>query len=243
MRTATTIFVVLVLAAFASACSYTPPTIIKGSGNVISEPRPVSGYSEVSLSGVGTLLIAQNDAESLTIEGEDNLVAEITTRVDKGRLLIGVKQQNAILQPTRPLVYHLSVKQLNAISLSGAGNMQADSLAAPAFALEVSGVGNVNITSLNADSLRVALSGAGNATLGGKAVRQAIGISGIGSYNGENMAGEQATASTSGAGSIAVRASRTLDAHISGIGSIRYWGSPQVTQQVSGIGSVTRQGD
>lgn len=243
MRTAIAIFLVLVFAAFASACNYTPPTIVSGSGNVISVPRPVSGYSEVSLSGVGTLLIAQNDAESLTIEGEDNLVAEITTRVDQGRLMIGVKQQNTILQPTRPLVYHLSVKQLNAISLSGAGNVQSDSLAASAFALAISGVGNVNISGLNADSLHVDLSGSGNATLSGRAARQEIGLSGIGSYNGENMAGEQATASTSGAGTIAVRVSRTLDAHISGVGSIRYWGSPQVTQQVSGIGGVTRQGD
>ena len=60
MRNTIALLAVCLFAALASACTYAPPTVITGSGKVISEPREVSGYSAVELSGVGSLLIAQN---------------------------------------------------------------------------------------------------------------------------------------------------------------------------------------
>src|SRR5690242_12646963 len=54
---------------------------VHGSGNVVTEARPVSGFDRVSVSGAGQLKVTQGDAESLTIETDDNLLPYIRSEV------------------------------------------------------------------------------------------------------------------------------------------------------------------
>ena len=194
--------------------------VVTGSGNVTSESRNVSGFQAVSLSGVGNLTIDQNGTESLTVEAEDNLLPYIKTEVQGNRLVIGSKD-NTSLNPTKPINYRLTVKDLNSIDLSGAGK--------------------INGTGINTPKLAVNVSGAGDITLAGKADSQDINLSGAGNYHGEDLVSKNVTITTSGAGSAVVQVSDTLDATVSGAGSVRYIGDPQVKQNVSGAGSVSKQ--
>src|SRR4051812_42037552 len=52
----------------------TDPNMARGSGIVTTEQRPVGAISEVVLSTPGDLTIEQNGSESLTLEGEDNIL-------------------------------------------------------------------------------------------------------------------------------------------------------------------------
>ena len=47
---------------------------ITGSGNVVTENRPVSGFDGVSHTGIGRVIITQGEEESLTIEADDNIL-------------------------------------------------------------------------------------------------------------------------------------------------------------------------
>lgn len=189
----------------------------KGSGNVKTASRAVSGYTKVQLSGAGILNIAQTGTESLTISAEDNLLPLLTSDVSDGTLTLGVKQGQSIT-PTKPITYTLTVKQLNALDLSGAATVNA-----------------VNITT---DALQVSCSGAGAMTISGSAQTQSVTISGSGSYNARDFKTSGSTVEISGIGSATVSASQTLNATISGAGTVTYYGSPQVTQSVSGTGSI-----
>lgn len=189
----------------------------KGSGNVKTASRAVSGFTKVQLTGAGILNIAQTGTESLTISAEDNLLPLLTSDVSDGTLTLSVKQGQSIT-PTKPITYTLTVKQLNAINLSGAGAVNA-----------------VNITT---DALTVSCSGAGATTISGSAQSQSVTISGSGSYNARDFKTTDSTVKISGFGSATITASQTLNATISGAGTVTYYGSPQVTQSVSGAGSV-----
>ncbi|HEU5348006.1 MAG TPA: head GIN domain-containing protein [Ktedonobacterales bacterium] len=211
-----------------------------GSGNVVSEQRDVGDFNEVTLSGVGQLSITQTGSESLAIEAEDNILPLLTSEVRDHRLILGT-EPGTHFTPKRTIRYTLTVKDLSAVRISGAGNVEIPALGTPSLRLEISGAGNMTITGLAAEKLEVTLSGAGNATCAGEAHDQDVRISGAGSYHADDLATTTARATISGTGSAHLRVSEQLDARVSGVGSITYRGQPTVRKSVSGIGRVSQQ--
>jgi hypothetical protein len=191
-----------------------------GSGNLKTESRPVSGFTAIDLSGSGTLNIEQTGTESLTIEAEDNILPLLTSNVSGGTLHLGEKD-NTLLRETKPINYRLTVKDLSGLTVSGSGQVSANSI--------------------TAGKLSVVLSGSGSILLSGKANPQEITISGSGQYDAKGLASKTTTVNLSGSGRAVVNTSDALDATISGSGSLEYIGSPTVTQNISGSGSVSKQ--
>lgn len=189
-----------------------------GSGTAKTETRNVSGFTGVTFSGVGTLNITQTGTESLTVSADDNLLPRLTSTVANGTLTLGVKPGDAI-HPTKPIIYTLTVKNLNNVTLSGAGAIKA--------------------TNITTNALNVLLSGAGSMTISGSAPSQTALVSGVGSYNAKGFPTDTAQMTISGAGSATITVNKTLTAIVSGAGSVTYYGSPsQVTKTITGIGSV-----
>jgi hypothetical protein len=216
--------------------------MIQGSGTKTTETRPVSGFDSVDLSGVGKLIISQTGTESLTIEGDDNIVPKIKTTVSGGTLDIGF-EDNTSANPKTPLVFNVTVKDIKSVTLSGAGSIEANDLKVSSFDTRLSGAGSATLGNLTADSLKATLSGAGNFEVNGTVTSQDVTISGAGSYNAGDLRSNTAKITTSGAGSATVWATDSLTATVSGIGNIRYYGSPKLQANQSGIGSVTKAGD
>ena len=187
--------------------------------NVTSESRNVSGFEEVELQGVGNLSIQQTGSESLTVEAEEDLLPKIRSEVENDRLIIGPKP-NTSIQTTQPINYELTVKDLNALKVSGSGNVDAEDI--------------------STDELAVILSGAGNVKISGEADSQEINIAGSGSYQAEDLESKEVNVDVGGSGSAIVNVSDELDAKVSGIGSVEYIGDPTVNQDVSGIGAVRK---
>lgn len=210
---------VLGLLLLTAACGPFGGNTTVGSGNLKTESRAVSGFSAVTFAGFGEMTIRQTGTESLTITAEDNLLPLITTTVSGQTLRIG-GQPAVSIRPTRNITYTLTVKDLSAITLSGAGS--------------------ITWRDIQTNALRVTLSGAGKLTLSGSAPSQDVTLSGAGAYEGGDLASNSARVTVSGAGSAHVKVRDTLDATISGIGSIVYFGDPVVTQHVTGPGSVRK---
>lgn len=232
----------LIFAGLLSGCTIGGLTVIQGSGNKTTETRQVSGFNAVELTGIGKLIVKQTGTESLTIEGDDNIVPKVTTQVSGNKLLIGM-EEGITGTPKTPLVYNLTVKDIKSLALSGAGDIQADDLKVSGFAVQISGAGNATMNGLTADSLDAKLTGAGNFETNGTVPTQTVSISGVGSYNAGDLQSGIATVSVSGAGSATVWVTTSLNANLSGVGSIKYYGSPTVQQNKSGVGSITKIGD
>src|SRR5438874_6398754 len=58
---------------------------VKGSGNIVSEVRDISGFDAVELKSIGMVTIEQGDREGVEITADDNLLPEITTEVKNRR--------------------------------------------------------------------------------------------------------------------------------------------------------------
>ena len=192
---------------------------VKGSGTIKTEAREVAGFTSVSLETMGKVTVRQTGKESLTVSAEDNLLPLLESRVVDHVLTLGTANK-ADISPTKPIEFVIEVKNIEGLSVSGAGD------------IEVSGV--------QGKQLSVTLSGVGNVTVAGAADKLELKVSGVGHYNGEDFKTKQATVKSSGVGIAVVNASEQLDAEVSGVGSVEYIGSPKVNESVSGIGSVKK---
>jgi len=229
----------ILLAGLLSACSF---GVVVGSGRSTTETRAVSDFNAVDFAFIGDLAITQGSEESLTITGDDNIVPLIRTTVRDGVLHIDASPAN-IGRTIVPLRYELTVKNLNALSLSGLGNIEMGSLESADFSLGLSGAGSVTVENLSANNLAVNMSGLGSANLAGEVNKQAVNVSGTVSYYARDLRSQAAAVQISGLGSAEVQAVETLDASISGAGSIKYAGSPQIAQNISGLGSIEALGN
>jgi putative autotransporter adhesin-like protein len=191
----------------------------QGPANVTEQSRNVSGFEEVELRGIGNLYIEQTGSESLTVAAQEDVLPKLGTEVVNNRLIIGPKP-DATIHTTEPINYKLTVKDLNALEVSGSANVEAN------------GISN--------DRLAVTISGAGNVKTGGEAGKQEINVSGSGHYGAEDLESKEVKIAVLGAGSAIVNVSEKLDAQISGIGSVEYTGDPTVKQDVSGVGRVSK---
>jgi hypothetical protein len=215
---------------------------VKGSGEVVTAVRSVSGFNRIDLSGLGQLFIEVGEEEALDIEAEDNLLKYIETEVSGDTLTIGIKSGTSI-QPTREINYYLTVVDLESISVSGAGNVQTAELTSTNFSIRISGAGNIEIDRLDANNLDVSISGLGNLDInGGQVETQDVDISGSGNHDAVEMESSEASINLSGLGGATVWVTGKLDADISGAGSVKYKGNPSVTSDVSGLGSINNIG-
>lgn len=188
--------------------------------DVSSEPRDVSGFSEVELKGVGNLSIQQTGTESLSVEAVEDILPKIRTEVDNNRLLIG-PEPNTSISTTEPINYKLSVKDLNALKVSGSGDVEAEDI--------------------STDELAVTISGTADVEMSGSADSQDVEISGSGDYKAEDLESKVVKIDVGGSGSALINVSEELDVEVSGSGSVEYVGNPTVKQDVSGAGEVRKQ--
>jgi hypothetical protein len=219
-------------------------SVVRGSGDIQAEERPVSGFDAVNFSGNGELVITQGDTEGLTVEADDNLLPYIKTEVRNGELFIGFEKEDweTVYRPSQPIRFDLALKDLKALSLSGSGRITSPIINADRLSLDVSGSGSLMIDQLGAADLILGLSGSGQVDLSGEVASQQVGLSGSGSYLAGDLESQTAKVTSDGSGSGTVWVSENLDVTLSGSGSVSYFGSPTVTSDVSGSGSLTSLG-
>jgi hypothetical protein len=237
------IALLLVFVIIISACGFPMRiTEVRGSGNVITETRPVAGFNAVDLNDVGKLIIEQGNKEVLEITAEDNLMEYIESKVSGSQLELGFKEFVNI-HPTKDIIYRLTVKNINQIGSSGLGKIEVKKLASENLSVEISGNGRISIDNLEAETLSLVISGLGDISINGSVLQQQLEISGAGNYNAPNLASETAVVDISGSGTAILWVTEQLNLELSGAGKVHYYGSPVVNSNISGVGEVINLGD
>ncbi|MDQ2692022.1 MAG: DUF2807 domain-containing protein [Chloroflexota bacterium] len=216
----------------------------RGSGNVVSETREVSDFQTVEISYPAEVLIRQGNTESLEIEAEDNLLPNLKTEVNNGRLEVFYRREGGKhVNPTETVRITIVVKDLQNVDFSSAGELIIEQLNTDSLEVSLSGAGNLELEGIEVNALQVDLSGAGSGTASGVADDLDLSISGFGDFDAGDLHSQEARVEISGAGSATVWADEELDASVSGAGSVNYYGTAAVTRDVSGVGGVDHLGD
>lgn len=240
--------VVILLAALlaVTACN-AGVKVIRGSGNVVTEDRQVSNFDRIALEGSGEVIVTQGRSESLTVETDDNVMEHVKSEVENRTLTLGLVTgipTGVNVQSTTRLIFYVGVDDLNGLSISGSGDIEAKTIETERLEASISGSGNVRISNLAAGEVSADISGSGEVDLfGGEAAEQDISISGSGKYLAGDLCGAMVKVSVSGSGEATVCAMDTLDADISGSGNVNYYGQPSVNISGSGSGQINDMGE
>ena len=229
----------LLVAMLVSGCGF---QVISGSGKLASETRNLSGFTSVTLAGIGNVYLTQGPAESIRIEAEDNLIPYFDTSVQGGTLKIGIKDQymSVSLQPTQPVKFYVTLPKLEAVTLAGSGNIFAGKVQAGAFGISLLGSGNISADALTVTNLDMLLSGSGNIHLGSVSANQvSANVAGSGDIQVDALSAAKVSSKTAGSGTITLGGKVTeQSAEILGSGDYQAGGlkSDTATVQVTGSG-------
>ena len=233
----------LSLFTFISVCSFAQWQTITGNGNVNKETREVKNFTGVALSGNMNVELAYGNSNSITLEGDENLLPYIETKVEDGILVVRTKNKTGLKTRNKLMVY-VSLTKLSDLRVSGSGNITGtgnfnnDGKTTVA----VSGSGNIDVEMDSFSETKIAISGSGNVRLKGKSTNNIeAAISGSGSIDCSEMACNDVFAHVSGSGNIKVFANKSIDARVSGSGNIYYKGSAtNINLKSSGSGKIIK---
>jgi hypothetical protein len=210
MRTALT----LSLAIFAA--------LVSVHAQAAEQVRSVAPFSAVSNSGVVNVHIEVGKPQSVTVNGDDDLVRDLLTDVVGNELKIHMRHDTVTIGGHHEdLRVTITVPQLSAFTMAGAGES--------------------TITHVSGDSLDVRFAGAGSLKVDGSVRNFRLNVGGVGSIDTRDLHAETANVNVGGVGSVKVWASTRLDASVGGVGSLTYYGDPKtVNTNGGGLGSISR---
>jgi hypothetical protein len=212
---------------------------VAGSGRVASETRPVGEFNAIAVNGTLRLDVRQAGTPRLQVQGEDNLLPLLETKVEGGRLLIRPKR-GVEFRPRQPIVVTVDAVTLKALSAAGNNQVNVSGLKTPALALDLSGSGGAVLRDLTTESLSIDLAGSGDVDVDGSARRLEVSIAGSGDLRATGLKSEDAKVAIAGSGDARVAAARRLQVSIAGSGNVRYAGDPVVRESIVGSGRVRR---
>jgi predicted small secreted protein len=232
--------ILLLVALLVSGCGF---QMVSGSGRIATETRNLSGFTSVSLAGIGNVYLTQGPTESVRIEAEDNLIPYFDTSVQGSTLKIGIKDRymGISLLPTRPVKFYVTLPKIEAVTLAGSGNIFAGKIQAGAFGISLLGSGNISTDALAATDLDIQLSGSGNIHLGTVSAGQVTAnIAGSGDIQVDGLTANKISSKTAGSGNITIGGKVTeQSAEILGSGDYLASGlkSATATLRVTGSGN------
>jgi len=241
------------------------PDMIEGSGNVISEQREVQDFDRIQLTGAGDVFITQEGVELVTVEADDNLLPYIETEVRAGNLMLGYSDEvmDRSIRPSQTIKFIVSLKEINALEISGAGDVYSESLnterlkvkvdgasdvtfeqlTLEQFDIEVNGSSDIQVEQLAAQEVDVHINGSAGIYLSGDTYEQNINIDGSSNYVATDLYSQQGNITIDGQGDVTIWAVSILDVHIPGTGTVRYYGDPVISFSDPGQGELEALGD
>lgn len=214
---------------------------IAGSGTIISSTRAVTGFSGLDLSVPADVTLVQGDLEGVVMETDDNIAPLIETVVEKGVLVIRLRDRNTSIQ-TKKLRITVNARSLEKLEISGSGNVRSNKLQSQQLTCSIAGSGDVRLAALEAGTLRLSIAGSGNFEAGGKADAVDITIAGSGDVKTSKLFASNVKINIAGSGNAEVAATDRLKVSIAGSGDVVFYGDPVVSKSIAGSGSVKRLG-
>ncbi|MBT3244873.1 MAG: DUF2807 domain-containing protein [Bacteroidetes bacterium] len=216
---------------------------------VVSESKSISGVTKVILREYGQLFISQGEVESLSIEGDESVTKMVRSEVRNNELHLDIdggwwdRTWKAISSAIegKPVKYHLTLKKLEGLHVSGAARVKSNGFKLDEFHLILKGAGEIVMSNIEANKLDVELPGAGLITISGNAKEQNVYLKGAGSYGASRLQTESTNLKLRGVGKATVWVTKSLDAMVDGVGAIEYYGNPEVRKSVNGLGTIRQR--
>lgn len=237
----TKFIVITLIALFFGSCNQISGLgSITGSGHVTTEKRTVTGdFKNVEVSNALDLVIEQSDKTEITVEADDNLQKEITTKVENGVLVISCKIGNFVNISSKKITVKMPV--IEGLEASSASTINANNtLKGSSLSLTSSSAGSIHVTA-EYENIQLTTSSASNQTINGKAIHLETSSSSGSVLNAGELLANEVVANASSGSSTIVSPIVNLKAEASSGGNISYNKSPKSIQKEENSGGSVHQ--
>lgn len=231
--------IVVLLSMFVSSCQFSLDLgdTIKGDGNVVKENRPFSGeFTNIDASKGVDVYITQEDAKSIVVEADKNIIEYITTDISDGTLKISIEKSIKFSKSRKVYVSMPIVENLRASS--GASINSKNKLIVRSIDAKASSGAEINLTVESEKTLCETNSGS-EIEIDGKTLKLIAESSSGSDIDAEKLLSNEVTAKSSSGSTIKVHPIISLDAKASSGSDIKYYNNPKsITKATSSGGSV-----
>lgn len=235
-------FIIVTLTAllFASCHEMVNMKSIRGSGHVTTEKRIVQGdFKSVEVSNAIDLVIEQSDKIEIIVEADDNLIKEITTKVENGKLIIACDYNNfRDIKAKKVTVKMPIIDQLEASS--AATIKSSNAIKGTNVRLEASSAATIDLN-VESDAVYCESSSGSTILINGKALKLETAASSGSTIDAKNLLANDIKASAASGASVAVHPIVNLDAEASSGGSVRYNTVPKSLRKEENSGGSVHQ--
>jgi hypothetical protein len=213
-------WLILLFPVLVTGCHHEMGKGVAGSGKRVMEKRDVTPFTAISTEGAFTIEVTCQKNLSLEVEGDDNVLPLVRAEVSGNVLRIKNTQSYSVDDPVK---IKISVPNLEAVSVSGAGQ--------------------IDIKGMNNEKFEIDSDGAPSITVTGDTKLVDIKTNGAGRIDTHKLHALRAVVESNGVSKVDLDVADQLDVTVSGPSSITYRGDPVVNKTVNGPGKVERRGD
>lgn len=229
------------------------------------EVRDVENFTKISFGFPGKLYLKQGSPQKVELEGSDDILEEVETEVENGRLKIGREGKWFSSGKDEKITVYVTMPNIEGVAVSGSGDIVGQSrIRANELDLNVSGSGSLSLEAEARGDVDANVSGSGDLTFkghcasfesdvsgSGKVILDVtidgladFGISGSGKIEARGTADEVKT-NISGSGKVLAANLRVnrCEVRISGSGNVEIEVADELDANISGSGSVSYRGN
>lgn len=214
---------------------------IKGSGNIVTETRPLTGeFKSLDVSNGIKVIVLQSDETSVTVQTDDNLQRIIETRVENGILVISAKEQynaddSPVVRVNMPVIEGLIASSGSEISTSG-------TILSENLLLKTTSGSSADV-SVEAENMTIESSSGSEIETRGKALRLETSSSSGSSIDARSLLANSVSAQSSSGSSTDVHPIVDLKAKATSGSSISYFNAPKTIskREASSGGSISQE--
>ena len=246
------------LAAGCSFGAFAGLTGLRGSGRKGTESRTVGSFTKIELKGSVDAEVKVGGAGPLVVEGDDNLLSNVSTEVRGDTLVVSTKESYT---SRAGLKVRVPTARLEALAIEGSADAVVEGLkgerfkasiagsgditihgGADVFEVAIAGSGDVNAADVTARKVAVRIDGSGDVRLVGSADEVSFQTNGSGDINAGDFKVKKARVELNGSGDATINASEAVEAELNGSGDVFLFGQPpQVKTSGHGSGDIVRK--
>ena len=196
--------------------------LVSTQARAAEQVRSVAPFTTIANSGPVSVRIEVGPAQSVTVSGSDDLVADLLTDVANGELQLHMRHDTTHFNSHHDtLRVTITMPRLTAFTMGGAGE--------------------TTISHMSGDALDVRFGGAGSLKAEGTIRSLKLNVGGVGSIDTRELHADNVDVNVGGVGHVKVWAGTRLDASVGGVGSLTYYGEPKTVNTTGGgLGSISR---
>ena len=212
-------------------------------GPTVSRNFQVGNFQEIEVAGPYDVRVRTGGNPAVAGSGPQKLIDGAVVEVQGDKLVIHPPEQHGFFHwgwgNHGKAVFSVTVPQLRAATLAGAGDLSVDNVKGDQFEGKLAGAGDLTIGSANVQFLKLAIAGSGDAKVGtGQAQTAEYAIVGAGDVDATGITTQQLKVSIAGSGDIKAHATGSADVNIMGSGDVTVTGGAKCNVSKAGSGDV-----